>query len=116
MSELTYPAPAGPLPAHLAVPEGEGPWPGVVVIHDALGLTSDIKRITDRVAAAGYLAMAPALFRRGFPPRCVVSTLRALSAGSGRAVDDVAPRSRRYSPKGASRTTSRSTRASATRS
>jgi carboxymethylenebutenolidase len=90
MSDVTYPAPAGPLPGYLAVPQGDGPWPGVVVIHDAFGLSADIKRITDRVAGAGYLALAPALFRRGFRPRCVVSTLRSLSAGSGVAVDDVA--------------------------
>ena len=89
MSDITYPAPAGPLPGYLAVPEGDGPWPGVVVVHDAFGLSTDIKRITDRVAGAGYLALAPALFRRGFRPRCVVSTLRSLAAGSGVAVDDV---------------------------
>ncbi|MBJ7339366.1 dienelactone hydrolase family protein [Mycolicibacterium sp.] len=89
MPDVTYPAPAGPLPGYLAVPEGPGPWPGVVVIHDALGLSADIKRITDRLAAAGYLALAPALFRRGFRPRCVVSTLRALSSGGGVAIDDI---------------------------
>lgn len=89
MSDVTYPAPAGLLPGYLAVPDGDGPWPGVVVIHDAFGLSADIKRITDRVAGAGYLALAPALFRRGFRPRCVVSTLRSLSTGSGIAVDDV---------------------------
>jgi carboxymethylenebutenolidase len=89
MSDVTYAAPAGPLPGYLAVPDGPGPWPGVVVIHDALGLTADVKRITDRIAAAGYLALAPALFRRGFRPRCVVSTLRALSVGDGVAVEDV---------------------------
>jgi carboxymethylenebutenolidase len=52
-------------------------------------LSGDIKRITDRIAGAGYLALAPALFRRGFRPRCVVSTLRTLSVGSGVAIDDV---------------------------
>jgi carboxymethylenebutenolidase len=89
MSDVSYPAPAGPLGGYLAVPEGDGPWPGVVVIHDALGLSADIKRIADRVAGAGYLALAPALFRRGFRPKCVVSTLRSLSVGHGAAVDDV---------------------------
>jgi carboxymethylenebutenolidase len=89
MPDITFPASAGPLPGYLAVPEGDGPWPGVVVIHDAFGLNRDIKLITDRIARAGYLALAPALFRRGFRPRCVVSTLRALAAGDGVAVDDV---------------------------
>jgi carboxymethylenebutenolidase len=90
MPDITYPAPAGPLPGYLAVPNRPGPWPGVVVIHDAFGLSADIRRITDRFAEAGYLALAPALFRRGFRPRCVVGTLRALSRSGGVAVDDLA--------------------------
>lgn len=89
MTEITYPAPAGPLPAYRAQPTGAGPWPGVVVIHDALGLTADINRSCDRLAAAGYLTMAPALFRRGNRVACVVATMRALSAGSGAAIDDL---------------------------
>lgn len=89
MADITYPTPAGALPAYLAVPDGAGPWPGVVVVHDVLGVSSDIKRITDRFAAEGYLTIAPALFRRGFRPRCVVSTMRATSTGRGAAVDDI---------------------------
>jgi carboxymethylenebutenolidase len=89
LPDITFSAPAGPLPGYLAVPQGQGPWPGVVVIQDALGLTRDIRRITDRFAAAGYLALAPALYRRGFKPGCVVSTFRSLSNRSGPAVDDL---------------------------
>ena len=85
----SFDAPAGPLPAYLAVPEGEGPWPGVVVVHDAFGLTDDIRRITDRFAAHGYLAIAPALFRRGTRLRCVVSTIRAVGGDGGAAATDV---------------------------
>lgn len=86
---MSFPAPAGPLPGYLAVPAGEGPWPGVVVVHDAFGLTEDIKSITDRFAANGYLALSPALYRRGRRPACVVSTFRSLSSGKGRAVEDI---------------------------
>ena len=89
MPEITYPAPAGPLPAHLAVPAGEGPWPGVVVIHDAFGFTADLRRITDRFADNSYLALAPALYRRGQKLRCIVSTFRSLSSGHGPAIDDI---------------------------
>jgi carboxymethylenebutenolidase len=85
----SFDAPAGPLPAYLAVPEGGGPWPGVVVVHDAFGMSDDVRKITDRFAAAGYLAIAPALFRRGNRLRCVVTTLKSLQGGKGPAVDDV---------------------------
>lgn len=89
MPEITYPAPTGPLPAFLAVPVGRGPWPGVVVVHDALGMTADVRRITDRFAANGYLALTPALYRRGRKIQCIVSTFRSLSTGSGPAIDDL---------------------------
>ncbi|MGI5218557.1 dienelactone hydrolase family protein [Nocardia sp. CA-290969] len=86
---IEFPAPRGPLPGHLSVPGSGGPWPGVVVVHDAFGLTADIRRITDRFAANGYLALAPALYRRGSRVGCVVRTLRALQDGRGDAVDDL---------------------------
>ena len=41
------------LEGHLAMPvDAEGPFPGVVVLHEAFGLTHDIVAITDRLAAA----------------------------------------------------------------
>jgi carboxymethylenebutenolidase len=86
---ISYNCPAGSLPAYLAVPAGEGPWPGVVVIHDALGMTDDLRRITDRFASNGYLALAPALYRRGQKLRCIVATFQSLHRGSGAAVDDL---------------------------
>ena len=89
MTDVAFDAPAGKLPGYLAQPVGQGPWPGVVVIHDAFGLSGDIKRICDRLALAGYLTLAPALFRRGNRLACVVSTLRAMATGSGAAIDDI---------------------------
>ena len=89
MPVIEYPCPAGPLPGYLAVPSGDGPWPALVVVHDAFGMTKDTRRITDRFASNGYLALAPALYRRGVKPLCVIKTFRALQSGSGPAVDDV---------------------------
>src|SRR5215218_8036202 len=56
----------GDVKAHLAVPPvGAGPWPGVVVLHESFGLNDDIRQQADRLAAAGYLALAPDLFSAG---------------------------------------------------
>lgn len=37
---------------------------GVVVVQEAFGLTGHIRRVTEAVADAGYMAIAPALFHR----------------------------------------------------
>jgi carboxymethylenebutenolidase len=89
MPDITYPAPTSSLPGYLAEPDGEGPWPGVVVVQDVLGLTADLKRITDRLAANGYLALAPALYGRAPKIKCMISTIRAHFAGTGAAYDDL---------------------------
>ncbi|AQA06718.1 carboxymethylenebutenolidase [Mycobacterium sp. MS1601] len=89
MTDITYPTPAGPLRAYQSRPEGEGPWPGVVVIHDVFGLTADVKRSCERLSAAGYLTLAPALYGRGNRVGCVVRTMRALSSGAGDAIGDL---------------------------
>lgn len=90
MPDITYPAPDGRLPGYLAVPEGDGPWPGVVIIQDVLGMTTDLKRITDRFAAHGYLALAPALYD-GHRPKiaCMIRTIRSHFTGRGAAYDDL---------------------------
>src|SRR6266571_3068336 len=45
-------------PAFLALPEGRGPFPGVVVIHELFGLNENIRDITRRFAENGYAALA----------------------------------------------------------
>ncbi len=91
MPETTIPSAGSPrLRAHLAVPPvGSGPWPGVVVLHEAFGLTDDTRQQADRLAAAGYLALAPDLFSDGGAVRCLRSTFAAVNSGQGRAYDDI---------------------------
>lgn len=77
------------LSGYLCVPDGDGPWPGVVVIHEALGLNDVVRRQADRLAAAGYVTLAPDLFSDGGAARCLVRTFRAMFAGSGKAIADI---------------------------
>src|SRR5436309_10186648 len=90
MADITYPGAQGRLPGYLAVPEGTGPWPGVVVVQDVLGMTANLRQVSDLLARAGYLALAPALYGgRGPKIRCLISTMRAHFAGDGTAHGDL---------------------------
>lgn len=51
----------GTAPGYLATPEG-GSGPGLVVIQEWWGLNDHIKDVTDRFAAAGFVALAPDLY------------------------------------------------------
>ena len=52
------------MPCHLARPASGGPYPGLVVVQEAFGLNENIKDITNRFAAEGFVAIAPNLFFR----------------------------------------------------
>ncbi|AHH94025.1 dienelactone hydrolase family protein [Kutzneria viridogrisea] len=87
--DIRIPTSSGPINAHLAVPLGEGPWPGVVVIPDVTGLHDDVRAIAGRFATAGYLAVVPDLYSRGGFLRCVRTVFSQLNAGRGQAFDDI---------------------------
>lgn len=75
----------GPRRVTLTLPSGEGPFPGVVVIHDLLGFRPDTERHCRRFAEAGYAAIAPDLYGGG-SPGCVVRTLLSMRSGAGEAL------------------------------
>jgi carboxymethylenebutenolidase len=89
VTDVTFAVPGGTLRGHLARPDGDGPWPGVVVLHEIFGLTNDIKKQADRFADNGYLALAPDLYAWGSTARCLMATLRTMFRGQGRALDDI---------------------------
>ncbi len=49
-------------PGYLALPEGHGPFPGIVVIHELYGLNDNIRDIARRFGGEGYAALAVDLF------------------------------------------------------
>jgi carboxymethylenebutenolidase len=53
--------------AYLARPSGSGPYPGVLVFQEIFGVNHHIRSVTDRIAALGYVALAPDLFHRTAP-------------------------------------------------
>jgi carboxymethylenebutenolidase len=54
----------GKMDAYVAQPKENGPHPGIVVIQEAFGVNDHIKKVTDRLAAEGYVAIAPDIFHR----------------------------------------------------
>ncbi len=47
---------------YLAVPEGDGPFPAVILIHEWNGLVDRVRQVADALAAEGYVALAADLF------------------------------------------------------
>ncbi|MGV2288719.1 dienelactone hydrolase family protein [Trinickia sp. YCB016] len=89
MTEISIPTPHHPLKSYLATPQGEGPWPGVIVLHDIFGLTDVTRNHADWLAKEGYLAVAPDLFSWGSRFRCIRALMMDLSTRKGAAFDDV---------------------------
>ena len=68
MSEVMIAAAdGGRFGAYLALPAGNGPAPGIVVIQEIFGVNHIVREIADDYAARGYLAVAPDLFWRQEP-------------------------------------------------
>jgi carboxymethylenebutenolidase len=52
-----------PLTGYLATPaKGDGPWPGIIVIHEWWGLNDNIRAMTRQLAGQGYAALAVDLY------------------------------------------------------
>lgn len=97
LTEIVIPQPADPrggehsavLSAVLGVPEGEGPFVPLVVVHEVFGIDDAMRDHLERLTRMGYLVLMPNLFSRGGARRCLVATFRALRSGTGAAFDDI---------------------------
>ncbi len=88
-SEVRIPAAGRDLPVYVGEPAGEGPAGGVVVIHDAMGMTADLRHHVDWLAGEGFLAAGPDLFSGGRRLACIRSVMADIKAGKGRSFDEV---------------------------
>lgn len=88
-SETDVPGVHPELTAFCARPSEPGPWPGVVLVHEAFGLNDITRRQVVHLAGLGYAVVAPDLFAAGGPVRCLRSTFRDLTAGRGHAFQDI---------------------------
>jgi len=89
MRTVEIDTPDGRIDALLTVPDGEGSWPGVVVVHDAFGYGPDNEATSARIAGAGFVAITPNMYSRGGRARCITRVFRELLSQRGRALDDI---------------------------
>jgi len=59
---INFDANGSTAPGYLATPDAAA-GPGVVVLHEWWGLTEPIRQACDRLAEAGFVALAPDLYR-----------------------------------------------------
>ena len=63
-STIDVPAPGGVADCYLTKPADDGAHPGVLFMMDAIGLRPRIEEMADRIAAQGYVVLAPNVFYR----------------------------------------------------
>ena len=81
--QVDYESPAGAVSAYLSRPvAADAPLPGVLVIQEIWGVDRHIRDVTDRLASAGYAALAPDLYSAGGgrPPVLVEDRVKAAKA------------------------------------
>jgi carboxymethylenebutenolidase len=64
VGEVKIPVEGGSIPGYRAMPDAGGPFPTILVVHEAFGVHEHIKDICRRLAKVGYFAVAPALYAR----------------------------------------------------
>ena len=56
--------PDGTCPVTLAIPDGDGPWPGVILYPDAGGARAALRDMAERLAGLGYVVLVPDVYYR----------------------------------------------------
>lgn len=87
---VSFPTKGGTASGYLATPD-KAPRPGVLVVQEWWGLDSGIKEMTDRLAASGFVALAPDLYRGALAGHDEIDKAEALmrQLPPDRAADDM---------------------------
>jgi carboxymethylenebutenolidase len=62
--DVQIPTPDGVSPGTLHIPDGPGPWPGVLMFPDAGSLRDTFRDLGDRLAGLGYVTLVPDIYYR----------------------------------------------------
>lgn len=89
MPTIDIPSGQRGLTGYLAVPDS-GRGPGVVVIQEWWGIVPHIRSVADRLAAAGFVALAPDLFRGEHTTEPDEAAKLMMGLRVGAAADDIA--------------------------
>ena len=57
----------GTCPAALSVPDGQGPWPAVIMFPDAGGMRDVMREMGERLSKLGYVVLVPDFYYRNGP-------------------------------------------------
>jgi carboxymethylenebutenolidase len=63
-TDVQIPTRDGVSSGSLHLPEGQGPWPGVVMFPDAFGWRETMREMGDHLAGLGYVVLVPDIFYR----------------------------------------------------
>ncbi len=80
--DLSYVAGDTLTTGYLAVPEGDGPFPALVIVHEWNGLVDRVREVADDFAAEGYVTLAVDLYegRTGSNPDENIALMREVGA------------------------------------
>jgi len=67
MTKLELQTRDGSCPSYLFQPPGKGPWPGVLVFMDGIGIRPAMLEVGERIAAHGYFVLLPDRYYRSGP-------------------------------------------------
>lgn len=67
MTTVEIPTRDGVCPSYVFRPAGTGPWPGVLMYMDGIGIRPEMLEVGERLATYGYYVLLPDLYYRSGP-------------------------------------------------